>query len=60
MPDFSIHVFVFRSSNILTTFLVDEKKVQLLKERLIILVLIFERKVFFNGENVVLLLRYDF
>jgi hypothetical protein len=58
MPEFSIHVFVFRS-NILATFLVDEKKVQLMKEKLIILVLIFERKVFFKGEKVVLLLGYD-
>jgi hypothetical protein len=50
MPEFSIHVFVLRS-NILATLLVDEKKVQLMKEKLIILVLIFERKVFFNGEK---------
>jgi hypothetical protein len=56
MSKFSIHVFVFRPSNILATFLVDKKKVQLLKERLIVLVLIFERKVFFNGEKMVLLL----
>ena len=59
MLEFSIHVFIFRSSNIIATFLVDEKKVQLLKEKLIILVLIFERKIFFNGEKAVLLLGYD-
>ena len=56
MSNFSIHVFIFRPSNILAMFLVDKKKVQLLKERLIVLVLIFERKVFFNGEKMVLLL----
>jgi hypothetical protein len=58
MLEFSIHVFVFRS-NILATFLVDKKKVQLPKEKLIILVLIFERKLFFNEEKVILLLGYD-
>jgi Na+/alanine symporter len=49
MPGFSIHVFVFRFSKILATFLVDEKKVQLLiKEKLIILVLIFSTNIYIS------------
>ena len=58
MSNFSVHVFIFRPSNILSTFLVDKKKVQLLKERLIVLVLIFERKVFFNGEKNGIIVEY--